>query len=512
MIADALERLKPVAAADITSQDPKGCMENTRVAILKDLREWSKDPDAHQIFWLNGMAGTGKSAIARSFTHTLRDDGLLGGSFFCSRRGHADQAVVKCILPTLAYFLSRRVPTYKWALLSVLQETDVSRDSNLEEQLEHLLKKPVASLGKGMPAIVLVIDALDECSDRHAISDLLRRIVLLTEDLPLKYFITSRPEPEIRQQLESYHPDRILRLHNVEEDIIQTDLTHYITERLKDARPRIPIADSADWPSDKSIKRLVELSGKLFIYAFTATEYINRGDPVSRLENLSGSVVDAGKPLTKHLDDIYEQILKEALDPENYEEKEILATKRILTAILALREPMTISKLTALLQEPLRKTKSNLDRLRAVIDVPPKDNEGVVTTFHASFGDFLNTIGRAPASLLITLSDSHKELTNICILNLQNLHFNISKCPSSYHPNSEQRLASIDASLLYSCLHWPYHFKSSSDVSSLLPSLETVFIKKFLFWIEVLSATGNVGLASQLILTALTAKNAVSTF
>ncbi|KAJ7833331.1 hypothetical protein B0H14DRAFT_2178507, partial [Mycena olivaceomarginata] len=64
---------------------PEGCLEGTRVDLLADLRAWSRNPDSPRIFWLDGMAGTGKSAIARSFCHMLRDDKQLGGSFFCLR-------------------------------------------------------------------------------------------------------------------------------------------------------------------------------------------------------------------------------------------------------------------------------------------------------------------------------------------------------------------------------------------------------------------------------------------
>ena len=70
-------------------------MKGTRVAILQDLEAWAMDTDAPHIFWLSGMAGTGKSSIARSFAHILKEGGRLGGSFFCSRQGPVEQGDVK---------------------------------------------------------------------------------------------------------------------------------------------------------------------------------------------------------------------------------------------------------------------------------------------------------------------------------------------------------------------------------------------------------------------------------
>jgi len=37
-----------------------------------------------RIFWLNGLAGTGKSTIAQTFAEMAFADGKLGASFFCS--------------------------------------------------------------------------------------------------------------------------------------------------------------------------------------------------------------------------------------------------------------------------------------------------------------------------------------------------------------------------------------------------------------------------------------------
>ncbi|KAI9769173.1 MAG: hypothetical protein M1839_003777, partial [Geoglossum umbratile] len=40
------------------------CLPDTRVDLLKQVIEWSADPRGKCIFWLSGMAGTGKSTIA----------------------------------------------------------------------------------------------------------------------------------------------------------------------------------------------------------------------------------------------------------------------------------------------------------------------------------------------------------------------------------------------------------------------------------------------------------------
>jgi len=49
------------------------CLENTRVELQHQVMEWVKDRDGKQIFWLSGMAGTGKSTITRTVTRLFAD-------------------------------------------------------------------------------------------------------------------------------------------------------------------------------------------------------------------------------------------------------------------------------------------------------------------------------------------------------------------------------------------------------------------------------------------------------
>jgi pantothenate kinase-related protein Tda10 len=58
------------------------CLADTRVDLLRQLMAWWNNPCDKCIFWLNGMAGTGKSTIARTVAQTFHDQGRLGASFF----------------------------------------------------------------------------------------------------------------------------------------------------------------------------------------------------------------------------------------------------------------------------------------------------------------------------------------------------------------------------------------------------------------------------------------------
>ena len=63
------------------------CLENTRVDVLRQIFDWADGQDERCIFWLNGLAGTGKSTIARTVACEYSERKRLGASFFFSRGG-----------------------------------------------------------------------------------------------------------------------------------------------------------------------------------------------------------------------------------------------------------------------------------------------------------------------------------------------------------------------------------------------------------------------------------------
>src|SRR2546421_5660832 len=80
-----------------------------------------QDPCGKYIFWLNGMAGTGKSTIARTVASTFADDKRLGASFFFSR-GAGDRGRATRFFTTLAVQLTRVLPDLKRYICDALTE------------------------------------------------------------------------------------------------------------------------------------------------------------------------------------------------------------------------------------------------------------------------------------------------------------------------------------------------------------------------------------------------------
>ena len=121
--------------------DRQGCMRGTRRDVLLQLENWLKDRQDKYVFWLNGLAGTGKSTISQTFAEVNFADGTLGGSFFCSRY-YDNRSNLHTIFPTLAFQLARRYPRFREEFLPVLvANPDVGQES-LCSKMQKLILHP----------------------------------------------------------------------------------------------------------------------------------------------------------------------------------------------------------------------------------------------------------------------------------------------------------------------------------------------------------------------------------
>ncbi|KAI0520743.1 hypothetical protein F5B22DRAFT_598206 [Xylaria bambusicola] len=83
---DHLLSMLPVASeaafnSRLNQHEPE-CLPNTRAELLQAIHVWISSQDDRCIFWLNGIAGTGISTIARTVARKYYDEGELGASYF----------------------------------------------------------------------------------------------------------------------------------------------------------------------------------------------------------------------------------------------------------------------------------------------------------------------------------------------------------------------------------------------------------------------------------------------
>jgi len=108
-----LDKLPIIDRAAFNSQaegSAPTCHPDTRVDLLHQIHEWADQPKTHAIFWLNGMAGTGKSTISRTVARHFADQHRLDASFFF-KRGDGDRGKVTKLFTTIAAHLISAVPS-----------------------------------------------------------------------------------------------------------------------------------------------------------------------------------------------------------------------------------------------------------------------------------------------------------------------------------------------------------------------------------------------------------------
>ena len=129
---------------------------------------------------MNGLAGTGKTAIAQTVAERLFANGQLGASFFCSR-DFEDRSDLKLIFPTLATQLAREHVEFRSIFVPLVQrDPEIGQDS-LYSQMNKLIVRPLQESGI---STVIVIDALDECGDEETASAILSVLGRFVSQIP----------------------------------------------------------------------------------------------------------------------------------------------------------------------------------------------------------------------------------------------------------------------------------------------------------------------------------------
>jgi NACHT domain len=175
-------------------------LRNTRVELLDQIMEWAKDRNSKSIFWLSGMAGTGKSTIACTVAQLLASNGQLGASFFF-KTGEGERSNASRFFTTIVTDLTGNVPGLIPGISKAVNANPAIFHKALKDQLEKLLLQPLSQTAPFRALrFTIVIDALDECErdeDIRAILQLLSQTKGL-KPVSLQIFVTSRPELPIR--------------------------------------------------------------------------------------------------------------------------------------------------------------------------------------------------------------------------------------------------------------------------------------------------------------------------
>ncbi|KAJ7905818.1 hypothetical protein B0H14DRAFT_2661763 [Mycena olivaceomarginata] len=342
------------------------CHPGTRLVIMRKLEAWATDPNPEStLFWLHGSAGVGKSAIAQMFAGRCKSLDVLGASFFF-KRGHHKRGTWDGLVTTLAYQLALSISEFSLPLQQAVESDKLVVGRGLTTQFQTMMVEPFAQLPPLLFRPVIVLDGLDECEDNKVQQDILRLFIaaLRVNTLPISILITSRPEPHIREVIET--PQTLAICQHFRLHAAYNDIRIYFQDQFSRIHSEYMERDidlGTVWPDPQVIEHLVTKSSGIFIYAATVIRFV--GDeyfhPTDRLE----AVMNLDPESTAPLDDLYTGILSAV--PRASHDRLLHVLHVIWRGKLSVN-PETIDMFLDLRQGTCRLV---LRGLHSLLDVPP---------------------------------------------------------------------------------------------------------------------------------------------
>lgn len=332
--------------------------------VQEQVVEWALSETGHNILWLHGVAGSGKSTMITSVAEHFRGIYRLG-AFLRFTRGASDPSSV---ISTIAFKLALFDSTIGSLILA---ETDHDKDianASPSTQFKKLLLDPLTNAANAQQdPVIVILDALDECGTSATRKTLMQVLLHGIRRFPLnfRFLITSRREQDIDRVFKSHLSDSVTAVElDYTSDLSRRDVQSYLTHEIHS------IIEDEDIPHDGSFERQLSTIGDtaagLFVFASTIIKLVSEHDsPLEKLAELASDVRSLSG-----LDQLYSAVLiNSGISWHDGTSK--TRFQRVVGLILLSRTPLTEDTINAILGPLVGKCRTTLSRLRSVIDYRP---------------------------------------------------------------------------------------------------------------------------------------------
>ena len=469
-------------------------MGGTRESILNDITAWATNGSGQNnvpqsnIYWIYGLPGIGKTALAHSICETFDDRKQLVGAFFC-RKDDTNSSEPRNIIPTLIYKLADISSTFRKIVAECLRNyphltTESMKDTFFLDFIRSLPHPP------NEHSLVFVIDALDECDNTQSRGDAQKSLTDAAALAPwLKIVITSRPEADIERFFNGLASSGHLSYDLAIDPKASDDLRTFAQSQFDSVAKYWHL--STPWPNEADFNKIISRADGLFMFIKTLVLALKGcKDPEEYLkETLQGS---AGTGL-ESLYGLYSSILRANSNIGGF-------WRLIVVIVTAQYRPLCKEPIAELTGVKPNLVERFVDALSSLLYRDGGDN-GPIRVRHLSISDFILS---DPCDYQVELREAHAQQGITCLETMaKQLRFNICKLADSRLANAEvQDLESrieqhISDPLRYSSLYWSRHICFSPDSVGrdpwVLRKLKEFFKGLYpLFWIEVLSIMGMV--------------------
>ncbi|KIM71237.1 hypothetical protein PILCRDRAFT_830480 [Piloderma croceum F 1598] len=379
---DLSKLLDPLDAAYNRNGPIAKCLQGTRERLIATIVGWIDGDMDRPICWLNGPAGSGKSAVSQTVAELCDASRRLAASFFFFR-GAGDRSRITRLIPTLAYQLSISIPATKPFIQDMLRTDPLIVRQALRYQFQKLVIEPILAVtdtNTTTTPMIIFVDALDECDDRELMAEFIEIVADAyrgNHRLPLRVFFTSRVEEHLRKKLEAPTARSVIYHLALQDFDAADDIRKFFRHRfatIYEENHRLMRAVPWPWPSHTDLEALVEKASGSFIFAFTLINFVDDGADLPHQKLPIALAAHAG------LDPLYTEVLSTAPRGE--------VLKRVIGTILLLKSDLSITSLGHLLQLNTAHLLQTLLGVQSILMIPGNDDEPV-RLFHTSLRDFL---------------------------------------------------------------------------------------------------------------------------
>ncbi|KLO85058.1 Uncharacterized protein LW93_6010 [Fusarium fujikuroi] len=489
------------------------CQAGTQTRAIQYIHDWIHEGEK-ALLWIYSHAGTGKSTLARTIARELTETSQIAAGYFF-KRGDANRNDVSRVFPTIASQLMSTVPRYESLLrksVTASKNPDI-QTMRLDEQFKVLINGPLSEIGITPSTKVIIIDALDECTNLIEASKIIKLLCSLgdSNDLRFRLLVTSRDENLVRRAIENQLHESLKLATTFRNDNI-SDIRSILRLGFEGIRKETEIKHA--WPTHEQFEVILQRSinpSPLFIYAATFLRFLDEGKEMCTSQKRLQWWIDQS-PSTANmsqLEGLYTTVF-ENLDRNKKDGTSGLLTdeeKRdlriVLVTVVLAAEPLSIEAIASISRVDLGTTRGLLKCCRAVLEISD-DNQQPVKAVHKSFSDFI--LRKDPVKRSWFHADemeSHDYIAEGCMPLLQTLRKDICDfndpgvSRDSIDPHTIDR--HIPKSLQYASSYWWYHLQSGNKPGPLHESLVPILESHFLHWIECLSILDRLTFASRAI-------------
>ncbi|KAJ7440876.1 hypothetical protein FB451DRAFT_124089, partial [Mycena latifolia] len=281
-----------------------------------EFTEWMRTP--HSLLWIHGISGSGKTVLSSTIIKTLRSrrETLV---FFYFDTNNSGQRTVTQLLCTLVMHLSAQADSPDNTLRDLWESH--AKGQQLPGDSALISDALIPILVQFTRPVYIVLDALDECSERHK---LLESLIKILDAAPsnLHLLLTSRPEVPHGSKLIQRAVSLSL------EGCVDQDIKSYITEKLSED------VEWTDEQKDQIRVGLVERSGGMFRLAALQLERVLNCD------GRQSQVTRALSEMPTSLETLYDRILEDIADPDM-----VSTVRRAITWLMFSQRPMKLQEI-----------------------------------------------------------------------------------------------------------------------------------------------------------------------